>query len=186
MVTDIRGDGQTRMPIRVRRRATLLAVLSLGLVLLCGACLHPPRPDYDLGFARIGDRTVVHAPICPGDTVDGVEFHRLPDKDKGGDFVLLWEAWKPTDEDTRSGLIVLGAGFGNVRQAPPARFDRRLSVTIVTTDGRTYSDALELPEEMIAYPAGTPVTEMSFETQHGRVSYDALRAHFRSEYRRCQ
>jgi hypothetical protein len=163
----------------------LLAGLLLSLSQLGGACLHPPRPDYQVGFVRIGDRLAVYTPICPDDRIEAVQVHAVPEAGKSGDSVLIWDADGPTDESTRAGLIILGEGFGTVRQEPPAQFGRTLSVAVDTTDGNTYSDAATLPEQVAQYPAGTSVTGMSLETDDGRVKYDTLRAHFETEIKKC-
>ncbi|MEH0820976.1 MULTISPECIES: hypothetical protein [unclassified Micromonospora] len=173
------------MLTRGKRRVVLVAGLLLSLSQLGGACLHPPRPDYQVGFVRIGDRLAVYTPICPGDTIEAVQIHALPEVGKSGDYVLIWDAEGPTDQSTRAGLIVLGEGFGTVRQAPPAHFGRTLSVAVDTTGGKGYSYAGALPEHVAQYPAGTSVTGMSFETDGGQVSYDTLRAHFETEFRKC-
>ncbi|MEV0430635.1 hypothetical protein [Micromonospora sp. NPDC050495] len=105
---------------------------------------------------------------------------------KSGDSVLLWEAADPVGTgpagaDTRAGLIVLGAGFGTVRQAPPAQFGRTLSVGVDTAEGRSYADAVALPEQVARFPADAPLAALSFDTDDGLVSYDTLRAHFERE-----
>ncbi|MFG3301012.1 hypothetical protein [Micromonospora chersina] len=174
-----------RVLARGKRRVLLLAGLLLSLSQLGGACLHPPRPDYQVGFVRIGDRLAVYTPMCPGDRIEAVRVHAVPEADKSGNSVLIWDAGGPTDDRTRAGLIILGEGFGTVRQAPPAQFGRTLSVAVDTTDGRSYSDAVTLPEQVAQYPAGTSVTGMSFETDDGRVGYDTLRAHFETEIKKC-
>lgn len=174
-----------RVLARGKRRVLLLAGLLLSLSQLGGACLHPPRPDYQVGFVRIGDRLAVYTPMCPGDTIEAVHVHTVPEADKSGNSVLIWDAGGPTDDSTRAGLIILGEGFGTVRQAPPALFGRTLSVAVDTTDGKSYSDAVTLPEQVAQYPAGTSVTGMSFETDDGRVGYDTLRAHFETEIKKC-
>ncbi|MGC4820888.1 hypothetical protein [Micromonospora sp. DT63] len=171
---------------RGRRRLWLLAGLLLCLSQLGAACQHPRRPDYQIGFVRLGDRLAVYTPICPGDTVRTIQVHAVPPAEKSGNSVLLWEAADPVETgpagaDTRDGLIVLGAGFGTVRQAPPAQFDRTLSVAVDTADGRSYSDAVALPEQVAQFPADTPLAALSFDTDDGRVSYDTLRAHFERE-----
>ncbi|MEU7842745.1 hypothetical protein AB0B39_17505 [Micromonospora sp. NPDC049114] len=171
---------------RGRRRLWLLAGLLLCLSQLGAACQHPRRPDYQIGFVRLGDRLAVYTPICPGDTVRTIQVHAVPPAEKSGNSVLLWEAADPVETgpagaDTRDGLIVLGAGFGTVRQAPPAQFDRTLSVAVDTADGRSYSDAVALPEQVAQFPADTPLAALSFDTDDGRVNYDTLRAHFERE-----
>jgi hypothetical protein len=173
------------VPTRGDRRAWLLAGLLLSLSQLGSACTHPPRTDYQVGFVRVGDRLAVYTPICPGDAVEVVRVHARPEVGKSGNSELLWEAEGPTDEAARGGLIVLGEGFGTVRQAPPAQFGHTLSVTVETSRDRKFSDAVALPEQVVQFPAGTPVTSMSFETDDGRVSYDTLRAHFDSEVTNC-
>ncbi|KKK04834.1 hypothetical protein [Micromonospora sp. HK10] len=135
---------------------------------------------------RLGDRLAVYTPICPGDTVQAIQVHAVPPPEKSGNSVLLWEAADPVGAgpagaDTRDGLIVLGAGFGTVRRAPPAQFGRTLSVAVDTADGRSYSDAVALPEQVAQFPADTPPTALSFDTDDGLLSYDTLRAHFDRE-----
>ncbi|MGK5674280.1 hypothetical protein ACSNOB_15735 [Micromonospora sp. URMC 106] len=170
---------------RGHRPIWLLAGLLLSLSQVGGACTHPPRPDYQIGLVRIGDRLAVYAPICAGDTITAVQVHQMPDVGKSGDVVLIWDAEGPIGADARAGLIVLGEGFRTVRQAPPAQFDRTLSVAVDTAAERRYSAAMTVPKEPAQFSAGTPVTDMSFDTEDGRVSYDTLRAHFESEVTNC-
>jgi hypothetical protein len=109
----------------------------------------------------------------------------MPDVGRSGDSALIWDAEGPTGAFARTGLIVLGTGFRTVRQAPPARFDRTLSVSVDTAAGRSYGGAMTVPAAPARFPAGTPLTDMSFDTEEGRVGYDAFRAHFEAEFTRC-
>jgi hypothetical protein len=133
--------------------------------------------EYVLGYVEVGGRTAVYAPLCADDRVRGVRVYAAPDPDTGGDFVALWEAESPTTDMVARGFFVLGdnSQFGEVKREPPTAFPRRLSVDVDTVRDRVVAEARERPDELPRYPAGTPVTEMTFDTERGRESYDDLR-----------
>ncbi|MFI7575364.1 hypothetical protein [Micromonospora sp. NPDC049497] len=127
----------------------------------------------------------VYAPVCTGDTVAAVQVEQMPDVGESGDVTLIWDAEQPTEASVREGLIVLGTGFATVRQAPPAQFAGVLSVAVDTTAGRRYSAALPVPDRTDRFPAGTPLTDMSFVTEDGTADYTTMRAHFSAEFDNC-
>lgn len=146
----------------------------LGCLALIGATCSGGQVDRDLGYVQVGGKPAVYAPVCPGDTVSGVRVYRTPEGE--GDSVLLWQASAPVDQATRDGLIVLGEGFETTQTAPPQQFPPLLSISVETAKGKLISEARQWPAEVETYPAGTPASQMTLETEHGKRSFDELRS----------
>ncbi|MEQ4305791.1 hypothetical protein ABNF97_31145 [Plantactinospora sp. B6F1] len=161
-----------------RRAARVLLLWLLCLSQTAAHCVGGGQQVEDvLGYVELDGRTAVYAPLCPDDEVQGVRVYTAPDPQRGGDFIPLWEATGPTTDTVRQGLFVLGddSQFATVTRPAPASFPRRLSVHADTVRGRSAGQAWEHPAELPRYPADTPLTELTFETDRGRRSFAELR-----------
>jgi hypothetical protein len=156
------------------RRRGLVWLLCLGQL---GAACAPPRERPVFGYAEIGGRPAVYAPLCAGDEVAEVRVYAAPDRGSGGDFTLVWQAAGPTSDTVRGGLFVLGDGgqFATVATAPPETFPRQLSVAVDTVRGRSVEDRRERPATLPRYEPGTAAAEMTFDTDRGSMAYRDLR-----------
>ncbi|GAA3768834.1 hypothetical protein GCM10022225_64320 [Plantactinospora mayteni] len=171
-------------PWRRRAAGGLLGLLCLGLT---AAHCDGQQVDDVLGYVEIGGRTAVYAPLCPGDEIRKVRVYTAPDPERGGDFTPLWEAEGPTTDLVRQGLFVLGddSQFSTVIREPPAAFPRRLSVAADTVSGVIRDEAREHPAELPRYPLGTPLEELTFDTEDGPMSAAQLRETLESQPTAC-
>jgi hypothetical protein len=94
------------------RRSAVAAFLSVLTLAGCGD-LAPGDPVYRVGFARVGDKLYVFAPLCEGERVVDVEAYDNSSLLQGSSYdpssrVVKWKVAEPVNDDVTKGWIAVG------------------------------------------------------------------------------
>jgi hypothetical protein len=97
--------------LRYRRSAVAAFLLVLSLAGCDG--LVPGDPVYKVGFARVGDKLYVFAPLCEGERVIDVEVYDNSSLTQGRSYdpssrSIKWKVAEPVNDDAAQGWIALG------------------------------------------------------------------------------
>lgn len=138
----------------------ILACLSQFAV---GCGTHP----YYFGYARVGGKVAVYAPLCSDEQVRSFTVTHFS-KEK---VETLWNVTDPTSDASQNGFTVLGRRAHQYRiqlQDPPETFPAKLDISVKTSSGSRYSAVETPPADLPRYATGTPYPGMTFWTKHGR------------------
>ena len=157
------------------------AALVLGAVLFAGGCPVLPGEDfYDVGIAKVGDAYHLYAPMCDGESLDGVEVateSANPADPDTWSTTRYWAVDQAIDQSTKEGWIELGAdddfAVVTVEGAHTTHWPEFFSLTLYQWDGPerfTTSATVMMDVPMPEYPADADITTIDhfFDNPHDR------------------